>query len=452
MAAIFHDKTRHSLGLPQFGWSLFFLFSAVGLLVGGASDTQAAEIVPPGIHAKNDAGAGQAGSRGPSAVFYNPANMIYTRKFEPYADIAFLNLSYSYVHTDEKFTPAVIEVNAPPVTLGASVRLIPSLTFGIAFVPLGTGTATKIENVPIKLPLGNNSDYVALNITRGTTAYKLGAGAAFRVGYPFTIGLGFLRTSEASTLIITDPKSEEVPIVDSQFSGAFHQYVFGARSEIMDRKIVLAGSYRTSVAMVYKGDISLNGAEFEAYSGVGYLPAVLGLGLEARFGNFGVFGDYTREFWSKGRLITKMGVAGEAAETDYLDTNNIVGGGRFWFGKSSVSAAFGYMTPNVGLGTEDPNAVSSGEASPANPSPTVNLQDETEETPVNINGMSFGNMDGLTRMVFSGGYRYHLAGHGYFQGGLYYLSGSRVVPEGFSGQGTYSLRIILASAGVAYGF
>jgi hypothetical protein len=66
--------------------------------------------------------------------------------------------------------------------------------------------------------------------------------------------------------------------------------------------------------------------------------------------------------------------------------------------------------------------------------------------------MSFGNMDGLVRMVFSGGYRYHLTGRGYVQGGLYYLSGTRTVPEGFSGQGTYSLRIILASVGVAYGF
>jgi|GEM_PF-1858184 len=420
---------------------------------------QGSEIVPPGIHAKTDAGAGQTGSRGPSAVFFNPANMIYARRFEPYADVSFLSLNYTYTHTDAKFTPTTIAVNAPPVTLGATVRLVPSFALGVTFVPLGTGTKTKIENVPIKLPLGENSDFVALNITRGSTMYKLGVGAAYRIAYPFTVGVGLLRTSEASTLVITDPKNEESPIVDAQFKGAFHQFVFGARSEVASRKFVLAGSYRTATTMAYAGDIAINGGEFTPYEGAGYLPAVLGLGIEGRLGNFGIFGDYTREFWSAARTVVKMGVEGEPTETDFLDTNSIVGGARFWFGKNSITGAFGYLTPNVGQGTEDPNASSSGDGllksklqDDGGDGDSDGNGEESQDAVAAINGMSFGNMDGLIRMVFSGGYRYHLSGHGYAQGGLYYLTGNRTIPEGFSGEGTYSLRIILASVGFAYGF
>jgi len=338
-------------------------------------------------------------------------------------------------------------MSAPPVTLGASIRLIPAFTFGLALVPLGTGAVTKIENVPIKLPLGNNSDYVALNISRGSTMYKLGIGAAYRISHSFTVGGGLLRTSEASALVITDPKNEETPIVDAQYNGAFHQFVVGARSEIVGRKFVLAGSYRTGTAMAYGGDIALNGGEYVPYTGVGYMPSVLGLGVEGRFGRFGVFADYTREFWSSARAVVKMGVDGEAGETDYIDTNNVVGGARIWFRKHSITGAFGYLSPNVGLGTEDPNAAASGEARPGR-----QLQDGATEETVAVNGMSFGNMDGLTRTVFSGGYRYRLTERGYVQAGIYYLTGTSTVPEGYSGEGFYSLRVILASAGVAYGF
>ena len=60
--------------------------------------------------------------------------------------------------------------------------------------------------------------------------------------------------------------------------------------------------------------------------------------------------------------------------------------------------------------------------------------------------------EAIPRTIFSGGYRYKLSGTGYLELGGSYQNGSRVVPEGFHQEGTYTLRVLMLSFGIAYGF
>ena len=57
-----------------------------------------------------------------------------------------------------------------------------------------------------------------------------------------------------------------------------------------------------------------------------------------------------------------------------------------------------------------------------------------------------------TRTIFAGGYRMKLSGTGYLDLGAQYAKGSRVVPEGASGEGTYNLSVLIFTGGLAFGF
>jgi hypothetical protein len=419
--------------------SVVLLLSAI--LVFQASKAFATDLIYPGIQPKTGAGAGQTISRGSSALFYNPANLIFSKRIEPYLDVSFAQVNYTYTHTNtEQYDPTVVNVSVPPVTAGMGLRFTPRFAFGFAFMPTATGTVQTIENVPIRI----QGDYVPMTIENKQSGLKIAAGAAFRFGHPLTLGAGIIHTRETNIILIT-PQERTIPLIDLQNGGAWNQFTLGVRSEILDRRLVLALSYKTAALKTYSGDILVtvdeedDTGDYEPFEGVGYLPGAIGFGAETRFGIFGVFFDYVMELWSAGRATTKRGYPSDPEATDLIDTNNITLGTKIWVGKKHMlTGAFSMQGANIGDGTEF--------QAQTDASATADGSDDR------LSGVSFGSLDAIARTIFAGGYRYKLTGHGYFQTGVHYASGKRVVPEGFDGEGTYSLSVLMVSGGLAFGF
>lgn len=407
-----------------------------------ASEARAVDIIFPGVQPKASAGAGQTVSRGSSALFYNPANLIYSKFIEPYADISFANVVYTYQHTDtEQFEPATVTVNAPPVTLGASFRPVPSFSLGAALLPTGTGSVQNIPNLPTQVA---STAYQAMDIATKTTSYKIAAGAAFRFDHPFTVGVGLIHSYEKTQTLVTPVDTDEA-FLDTLYVGSANQFVVGMRSEIIDRALVLALSYKTAAVKAFQGDILVNlsdDSDYVPFEGKSYLPGAIGFGAETRFGDLGIFVDYVRELWSGGRTVQKRGFPNDPDSVDYVDSNNIALGVKYWLAKRHMlEGAFGLYGANVGDGTSQEVTDDSG----------LTVQDG-EATPTHVGGVQFGNLEAIARTAFSAGYRYKLSGDAYMESGFMYQTGSRAVPEGFDGEGLYSLRVIMLTFGIAYGF
>lgn len=411
-----------------------------------AHSARGEELIYPGIAPKASAGAGQTVSRGPSALFYNPANLIFSKFIEPYADISFAKVDYVYACSRagkcDDLDPTVVSVAAPPVTFGLGFRPTPSFALGVAILPTGTGAPQEINGVPLEI----SGAYQVMNIVQKTSGLKLAMGGAFRIGYAFTLGAGLIRESQKISLVATPDGSDE-PLIDALYGGDFNQFVVGARSEIIDRALVLGVSYKTAVTKTYKGDVLLNvspDSDYVPFEGVGFVPSTIGFGLETRIGDFGAFFDLTHDAWSAGRLVTKSGLGADPAEVDYVDTNNIAVGGKFWAGKKHMlTAAFGLKQANVADGSEEAAGSKDGEL--------LKLADDTEGDGT-IGGVTFGNLDAIPRTILAGGYRYKLSGTGYLELAGQYQKGSRVVPENFHQEGTYTLSVLLVGVGIAYGF
>lgn len=417
---------------------------------------RAVEVIFPGIQPKVSSGAGQTTSRGATALYYNPANLIMSKFIEPVLDVSYATVDYSYTHTDaDSFPdPAAVKVATPLATVGVSLRPIEELAIGVAFLPTGTGALQLIENVPQELNLGT---YELVDVETKQTSSKLAAGVAFRPVFPIAIGAGLIRTQEKFETLVYRQSDDEVPAVDALYGGAFMQYIVGARSELIDRALVLAVSYKTAVTKEYTGDIAygLDGqaGEYQTFEGVGYAPATIGAGVEARFGIIGVFGEVLIEQWSAGRTLVKRGIGlEEPPETDYKDTINFAGGIKFWPApKHMLEASFAIYGANVGDGLREED-----EEGPEDELLRMKLQDDDDEEAGprdnDIAGVGFGDLEAIPRTVFGGGYRMKLQDHGYLQLGAQYQTGTREVPEDFDGEGSYSLTVLTLSAGIAFGF
>lgn len=415
-----------------------FIFAMIMACAGAwpVTELYATELLFPGIQSKVSAGAGQTVSRGSAALFYNPANLIFSKFIEPYIDVSLAKISYSYQHTDvDQYDPAVVNVTAPPVTFGVGFRPVPDFALGFAVFPTGSGAVQLIEAVPLYL---TGNVYKLSDIITKNSGSKIAAGAAYRFSFPFTVGVSLIRTSEENQIQVFPVESEDA-LFDAAYTGTSNQFVLGARSELIDRYLALGFSYRTGAARPYVGDIgsSLSSSpDFEEFTGVGYSAGAIGFGVESRFSSFGLFLDFVRETWSAGRKVYKSGFGVEPDEYDFIDSNNISLGLKWWVApKHMVEVAFGSHGTNMGDGTP----VSGG----------AGLQEEGELT---IAGPKFGSLEAIPRTIFSAGYRAKISGTGYFQFGVHSQSGSRVVPEGFAQEGQYNLSVLLLSVGLAYGF
>ena len=191
---------------------------------------------------------------------------------------------------------------------------------------------------------------------------KLAVGAAFKLDYPFIVGVGLIRTSADNTLQVFPPTSAgttpDDSAVDAVYGGAWYQFIVGARSELLERRLVVAGSYKTAVQQAYdaSSDVLLNGfadssAEYVAYEGIDYLPGAIGLGVELRMGDFGGFFDYERGLWSSGSTLVRSFLPGSASATEFLDTNDFVAGIKYWIGEDHMAIVAGGMHGgNRGIG------------------------------------------------------------------------------------------------------
>ncbi len=402
----------------------------------------ASELLHPGVLPKLSAGSGQTVSRGPSALFYNPANILYIRFFETEFDLSVAQIHYTYQHPDkEKYGVNELKVTAPPVTLGLGLRPTPNFAIALAILPLGKGDSQTIKGVPLELTPGT---FQEMDVVSKSTQFKLAIGAAFRFSHLFTVGLGMILDSEKQELSATPPGNEE-PFLDARYAATASQIAAGIRSELLDRSLAIALSYKTPATKKYKGDLLIltdpETSDYVDFTGVGYTPSTIGVGGELRLGGFGAFADVTIDQWSQGRTIAKKGYGQEATEVDYINATNFALGVKFWPAPAHmVTAAFGNYASNTGFGTtietSEPQELA-----------------ESSEGVETIRGSEFGKLEQIPRMVIAGGYRMKLDGSsGFLAGGGQYQSGKRSVSEGYSQPGEYSLNIMMLTFGIGYGF
>lgn len=412
------------------------ILGCLAIFFSAAAD--AGEFAAFGVQPKISAGAGQTVSRGPTALFYNPANLIFAKFLEPDFDIGFAKVTYTYQHTDtETYAPAVQDSMRPLVTAGLGFRPLPSFALGVALCPLANDAATKVSGVAFEVTPGT---YKAMEVARKDTTLIAAGGAAFRIVDALTLGAGVNYQSDKNAVLVQEDGAD--PYIDALYAGSSMQFLLGVRSELFERYLVFALSYKSAVTEKYRGNILINKdpstSDYETYGGVGYKPAVIGFGAEARLGSFALFVDVTHAAWSSGKSIYKRGYGQDPGSVEFVDTNDFAGGLKFWPAPTHMlEIAFGMLSANVGNGSEI-TATSGG---------TTTVADEER-----VGGVEYGQLEAIGRMVFAGGYRYKITGNGYFAFGGHYETGSRTVPEGYSGEGTYQLKVLLATAGLAYGF
>ncbi len=416
-----------------------------------ASDSQAAAIVPPGVHAKAGAGAGQTISRGPVSILYNPANLIYCKWIEPYLDVGFASVSYQYQPIDENFEATGFKQSGPPVTFGLGFRPIPSLSLGFVYVKPISGSYAAL--VPMNLD-GTLAAY-DVRVTRAKT--QMAFGAAFRLAHPLTIGVGMALNTDKQANQYLDESAEAV--VDERYEASYSQIYAGLRSELIDRALVLAISYRTSAPITYTGNSFLATTEsedYEEFEGTNFAPSAIGFGAESRFGMFGGYVDVVMEQWSAGRSFVRRGFPDDPFKTDLVDTTNVSAGLKIWAApKHMLQLGFGVYPSNIGDGVvvDDTAASLNSEVSQQKIAATTMIQDDEDlEDDGSIAGVQFGDPNAIAKTTFSAGYRAKITGHGYFHSGFQMTSGSRTVAEGFDGEGQFTLSVMVVGLGVAFGF
>ena len=432
---------------------LFFLGLGYASLV-STQPAQAIDLFLPGIQPKAGSGAGQTVSRGASALFFNPANLIFAKHIEPTLDVSFAKLTYTYLHTDEDKYPdeVALSTTATPVTAGLALRLIPNFAFGFAVFPTGIGETRTVKNVPLFVPGLNQypPNGKLVDIATAESSLKIAGGAALRLGSSFVLGL--------STIFMHDKNKQyqvalpdEEPFLDVKNQGSFTQFVGGLRGEVFDRRLAIGLSFKSPVTKKYKGDyvfdfsLGKDPPVEKLTETTEYLPLTVGFGLEGRFSMVGLFVDYVNEQWSKGRSLMRRGLENDPTEVDLKNTNNISAGIKLWTGESHMlTVSIGLHGANIGDGSEFPAKDQTGFRL---------TQDAAEgKGDTAIGGMSFGNLEGIPRTVMSGGYRLKISGHGYAEFAGQYQKGHRIVPIGYSQEGLHSLQIAMLSAGIGYGF
>ena len=177
--------------------------------------SKAAELIPAGTHAKVGSGAGQTLSRGSTALFHNPANLIYGKFVEPFLDVSYVSANYSYLAADEQFELVTVPVQTPAASAGLSVRPTPGFAIGVSILPTGDGSVRTVEAVPLEIIPGTTQLF---DVESEENRHQIAAGLAVRFGYVFSIGAGVIRHRELSAFRLFDPKNgpEADPTVDAQ--------------------------------------------------------------------------------------------------------------------------------------------------------------------------------------------------------------------------------------------
>lgn len=409
----------------------------VGVLIAG-KDAYAQAFIFPGIEPTTEAGLSQTNTRGATAVMTNPANIdiiplptfkkgkknkFATRGIEAYADISILTVNYTY--TRPGYDPSVVNVTAPPITLGASWRPMPQFALGLEVIPRPALSPQVVKSVTQEQP----GDVSTVTATNKQGSIITGLGAAAKVSKFVSLGVTIMETAEDNSLTAVEADATtDTPLVQMSYKGSFIQAILGAR--ITPNKLGVIGvSYKTPVVKKYTGKVSYSGAPADSSAKQGYSPGVFAIGGEYYLGIPVLFGELRHEFWSAGASSVRSGLPGSPRSTALQDTNILIIGGRYrWKGGSAASLAIGKYPPNVKFGSA---LDSSGKA-------------EDGEA---VSGVEFGDFDALDRYVFAGGYRHVLSKNGFIHGGANIQQGSRSVPAGYRNAGEYKMSVFTLTGG-----
>ncbi len=407
-------------------------FWGIALFLGYRLDLQGQNLPAaaqyPGIHAKAGSGAGLTISRGPGAIFLNPANIIFSKFIEPDADLGFSMTNYTYTPLSESYDIATTSLTALQMTFGATVRPILPLALSAGVVPSLSSSYT-LESAPYYLGGGV---YEPSTVSVTQEALRFGGAAAYKVLPILTLGVGVILTNEKSAITATKPQETE-PFLDMLYGGSYTQFMVGARSDLLAQRLSLAFTFKSAAAKNFSGDYYLDtatnkGGDYIPLDYKGYAPATIGVGGEMQFASFGGYGDLRYNQWQGGSA--SRGISTAPTESDLKNNFEVSGGGKLWLMKDHMlMGGIGFITPNIGDGTD--NTFKANEA---------------------LEGMGLGDVDGIQRLIFSAGYRFRLKNKGYVMAGGQYQTGSREVPEGYSYEGTHSLSVLMGSIGGAYGF
>lgn len=382
----------------------------------------------PGIHSKAGSGAGLTISRGPGAIFLNPANIVFSKYIEPDADIGFSMTQYTYTPLSDKYDITQASLTALQMTFGATFRPILPLAFSIGVMP-GLSSTYTLKDAPYNIGSGVY-ELSTINVTQETM--RFGGAAAYKILPTITVGAGVILSNEKSSVLATKPEATD-PFLDMLYGGSFTQFILGGRADLLAQRLSLAFSYKSAAAKNFSGDYYLDtatktGGDYIPLDYRGHAPSSIGVGGEFQNGSLGGYADFRLHQWLGGSV--SRGLATAPSESDLKNSFEVSGGGKIWLQKDHMfMGGFGLITPHVGDGTE--NTVVLGEA---------------------LEGMGLGDVEGIQRLILSGGYRLRIKNRGYMMAGGQYQTGSRSVPEGYSYEGTHTLSVLMGSIGGAYGF
>ncbi len=425
-------------------------------LWGGASRLDAAEIVPPGIESKLSAGGGQTTVTGPSSLFFNPANLAISGTKQLDFDLGVARYEYRYQHTDQtKYRPVSVADTAPPLGLSFAFKPLETLTVGFTFLPTGVGTKQIIIDIPLDLGEGI---YQLADVESTASGSKLGVGVAYRVSPRLLIGLSVQRLQEKTAVSIF--KAADVyPFLTMENQGVFYLPALGLRTDFGVTGLGVGFSYRPAVVKRYKGrflfdligDDQKNGVyKYFPLNQIDLVPQTLGLGVQWRGAPWGGFLDLTHEAWTKGGSDFSRGLPIASKGAELKDALNAYVGGEYrWKAGTRIAAAYGYQPGNLGNGDK--------RKGPGNATAELPLVQEAATKAATLEGMSFGNTSGIPLNLWSLGYQHIFAKGAAWTPAFgaitfYAVQGRRTVPQGFSQEGTYSLRLMMLALGGAWRF
>lgn len=443
-----------------------------GLCVMCSSSTSSAvELIPQGAAAKSSAGAGLTTVTGPMALFYNPANLAISARFQTDFDISIAKYQYEYVHTDQsKFKPVVISDTVPPIGLGASAKLSEQWTLGLSLFPTGVGEKQIIIDIPLYLGDGL---YQIADVELVSSGSKVVFGSSYRPTPWMLIGMSLFRIEEKSDTSVF--KAGEVyPFLRTISEGVFYHPIFGLRTNLNIPALAIGFSFSPMLLKKYKGKFlfDLTGDDqakgiysYHPTKQVEALPMTIGLGVKWRVSTWSIFSDLVYEAWKQGQKLVTRGLPIASPKQDLKNTLNIYVGGSYKLNINEFSLAVGNQPSNLGDGLKYVKQTStffrnshgfSGTDHSLQASGQANLQQDSAQTVVE--GMTFGNISGLSRTIISLGWQrpfrflgaYDAKTPGFGSVTLYSMSGSRTVPPGYSQEGRYRITINMVNFGVTY--
>lgn len=422
-------------------------------VLGGASPVFAQgdlfSLFGTGAEAKAHAGAGQLHSREAPSIYYNPANLTVEEGpgasktkpkkgakkpkrwvAAPYFELDVLSLSYTFQYPkSEDYDFEVVEVakTTPVPFFGATVRPIPNLGVGIAFLPLpGDSAAQKIVKLPSR-DLGEDPILVNATTSGEGLGYRFALGAAYELLGMVSAGAS-IQMTKGKTITEASSDSDGVSLLKDTRENSTMQFLLGTRVDLLNDRLAGAFTLRLPQKTTTTGEAELSALPGEVIDKSTEKDGPMGLGFGATMKVWKELAPYFEIFYENwASLAGQEEDSGLGkAKVDYVSTLDIKLGADYGFRGMHFNASFALYPSHLGDGF-------------------MKIETEDEEKV----GYNFKTLDAMPHKIFAGGFR-----KGFLKGerlmvqtGLSYLTGSRSVGEKSRGYGEYEMSIIQVIAG-----